>query len=402
MIHPSRTRGPLVAGLLALALAVGAPSAADDDPLDPGAVPDEAPALLTSPEIVAALASRATALRRVYAGPREQWPPPQVDEGVPWTELGPAPQAVVDSSDTPARQALGKTLFFDPRLSRSGQIACASCHDPDLAWADGRTTSFGHDRLALRRNSPSLLFAGNRQVFFWDGRAYSLEEQAWQVLGNKDEMHESVEDAAAVVSSIPGYAPLFAAAYDDGAVTGDRIVGAIATFERTIVGGRSAFDQFLRGESSALDDDAVRGLHVFRTRGRCMSCHHGPLLTDDLFHDVGLSYYGRELQDLGRYAVTKDPADVGRFRTPTLRDVARTAPYTHLGLFDMKGLLSLYNVGMPTLRRRPDQQDDPLFPTKSPVLHKLDLSPRDLADLEAFMNALTEPRRRVRPPPLPR
>jgi cytochrome c peroxidase len=390
-----------VAFVAALALA-GAPSAADDEALDPGAVADDAPALLTTPETMAALASSAAALRRVYAGPREQWPPPQVDRGVAWTELGPAPAAIVDRSDTPARQALGKTLFFDPRLSRSGQIACASCHDPDLAWADGRTTSFGHDRQVLRRNSPSLLFAGNRLVHFWDGRAYSLEDQASQVLGNKDEMHESVDDAAAVVSSISGYAPLFAAAYGDGAVTGDRIVGAIAAFERTIVGGRSKFDQFLRGESSALTDDAVRGLHVFRTRGRCMSCHHGPLLTDDLFHDVGLSYYGRELQDLGRYEVTKDPADVGKFRTPTLRDVARTAPYTHVGLFDLKGLLNLYNVGMPTLRRKPHQKDDPLFPTKSPLLHRLDLSRRDLADLEAFLNALTEPRRRVRPPPLPR
>ncbi len=396
--------GRAAAAFAAVALVVvgHAPSAADDDPpLEPGAPADTAPAPLTSPAAQAALAERAAALRQVYAGPREAWPPPDVGQGVEWTELGPTPPAVVAEGDTPARQALGKTLFFDPRLSRSGQIACASCHDPDLAWADGRTTSFGHGRKVLRRNAPSILNAGSRQTFFWDGRAYSLEDQASQVLSNRDEMHESAADAAAVVSSIPGYAPLFTAAFGDPKVDQDRVVAAITAFERTIVGGRSAFDRFLRGESAALTDEAVRGLHVFRTRGKCMSCHHGPLLTDEQFHDVGLSYYGRALQDLGRYEHTQDPADSGKFRTPSLRDVGRTAPYMHNGLFPLRGVLNLYDAGMPTLRRKPAQQDDPLFPVKSPLLVKLDLSRQDLADLEAFLHSLSEPRRRVRPPPLP-
>lgn len=397
-----RRRATIVLAALALTCIASATSQADDETDLPGLDPlnEAAPALASSPSVAAALAERAAALRRVYAGPRDSWPRPDV-AGSAWEELGPTPPAPVTSADTPARQALGKTLFFDPRLSRSGQIACASCHDPDLAWADGRTTSFGHGRKVLRRNSPSILNAGLRQTFFWDGRAYSLEDQASQVLSNRDEMHESAADAAAVVASIPGYAPLFTAAFGDPAVDQDRVVAAIVSFERTIVGGRSPFDRFLRGESTALSDDAVRGLHVFRTRGKCMSCHHGPLLTDELFHDVGLSYYGRALQDLGRYEHTLDPADSGTFRTPSLRDVARTGPYMHNGLFDLKGLLSLYNAGMPTLRRTPAQEDDPLFPVKSPVLVRLDLSRQDLADLEAFLHALSEPRRRVRPPTLP-
>lgn len=400
--HRRAGRASVAIGALALLIAGHGPSAADDDAvLELGLTVDDAPAAPPSPDALASLAARAAALREVYAGPPASWPKPDVAPGVAWQELGPTPPAVVVEGETPAVQALGKTLFFDPRLSRSGQIACASCHDPDLAWADGRTTSFGHGRKALRRNAPSILNAGARQTYFWDGRAYSLEDQASQVLSNRDEMHESAADAAAVISSIPGYAPLFTAAFGDAKVDQDRVVGAIVAFERTIVGGRSPFDRFLRGETGALTDDAVRGLHVFRARGKCMSCHFGPLLTDEQFHEVGLSYYGRALQDLGRYEHTKDPTDSGTFRTPSLRDVGRTGPYMHNGLFDLRGLLNMYNVGMPTLRRKPGQEDDPLFPVKSPVLVKLDLSRQDVADLEAFLRSLSEPRRRVRPPTLP-
>lgn len=134
---------------------------------------------------------------------------------------------------------------------------------------------------------------------------------------------------------------------------------------------------------------------------QCALCHHGPLLSDDSFHDLGLSYYGRRFQDLGRYEVTADPADVGRFRTPSLRDISRTAPLMHNGLFQLTGVLNMYNAGMATLRRGPDQLDDPLFPTKSPHLQSLGLNRQDLDDLAAFLEALEEPPLRVRPPRLP-
>jgi len=144
----------------------------------------------------------------------------------------------------------------------------------------------------------------------------------------------------------------------------------------------------------------VRGLHLFRTTARCLNCHNGPMLTDGQFHNEGLTYYGRKLEDLGRYAVTKNPEDVGKFKTPSLRNIARTAPYMHNGLFDLEGVLNMYNAGMATVRRRADQKDDPLFPTKSKLLQPLGLNQTEKADLKAFLEALTETRIRIRPPEL--
>lgn len=342
-------------------------------------------------------------LRRIYQLPPAEWPEPEVDDGVAFVELGrvePLPD-----SDDPRRAAqveLGRTLFFDARLSGPGQMACASCHEAELGWGDGRTTSFGHGFQPLARNAPSILNVAFGTSFFWDGRAASLEDQALAVFESEDEMHASVEHVVTTVASSKGYRAQFEAAFGAGEPTIDGVLAAIAAFERTVVSdGSSAFDQFLAGDADALGDAAVRGLHLFRTKARCVNCHHGPLLTDGGFHDLGLSYYGRKFEDLGRYRVTGDPADVGRFKTPTLRNVARTAPYMHNGLFQLEGVINMYSAGMATLRRRPDQANDPLFPTKSPLLKELDLGPAEKEDLLAFLESLTERRRRVRPPELP-
>jgi cytochrome c peroxidase len=177
---------------------------------------------------------------------------------------------------------------------------------------------------------------------------------------------------------------------------------AIAAFEDTVRSdGSSAFDRFVGGDRDAMGDEAIFGLHLFRTKARCANCHHGALLTDHSFHDLGLSYYGRELEDLGRYRVTKDKTDVGRFKTPSLRNVTRTGPYMHNGLFDLEGVVNMYSAGMATLRRKPEQQDDPLFPSKSPLLQKLDLAAAEKRALIAFLQSLEERKRRVRPPELP-
>ncbi len=348
------------------------------------------------------LAARTQSLREQYSLPPEQWPAPLVDEGVKWVELGLLPELPkVDNPRTRARVELGRKLFFDPRLSRTGEMACASCHDPDLAWADGRTVSFGLGRVELRRNAPSLLNAVHMESLFWDGRAGSLEDQARQVLLNPDEMGSSPEVLTERIASVPGYQAAFQEVFGNEEVTLDRAAQAIAEFERTIVGGRSAFDTFLKGKPEALSDAAVRGLDVFRREGRCMNCHHGPLLTDHQFHDVGLSYYGRAFEDLGRYRVTNEAGDVGRFRTPTLRNVSETGPYMHNGLFGLPNVLRMYNAGMPTLVPKPEQEGDLLFPRKSPLLRPLGLNPQDLEDLEAFLESFAEPRTRHRPPDLP-
>jgi cytochrome c peroxidase len=356
------------------------------------------------PEKAAAeYAAQAADLRAAYSKPPAEWPKPTLDPGVEHRELGPLP-AVTHPADNPhskAKADLGKALFFDPRLSGGGQLACASCHDPDLGWADGRSASFGHARTPLRRNAPSVLNSGFHPALYWDGRAKSLEDQARQVLGNPNEMR--FEEAAAVkaLKAAPGYPDAFAAAFGDPVVTGDRVVQALACFERTVVGGRSRFDAFLKGKADALSDGEVRGLHLFRTDARCLNCHSGPALSDGKFHDIGLSQYGRPGADLGRHAVTKDPKDVGAFRTPMLRNVGKTAPYMHNGAFDLAEVLRLYNSGMPVPRRTEKFKDDLLFPAnKSKLVQPLGLNATDLADLEAFLRTLDEPHRLVRPPKL--
>ncbi len=288
-------------------------------------------------------AALAADLRADYQKPPADWPKPTLDPGVDHREPGQLP-AVPHPADNPfskPKADLGEALFFDARLSGGGQLACASCHDPDLGWADGRATSVGHARTPLRRNAPSVLNSGLHPVLYWDGRAESLEDQARQVPGNPNEMRFDEAVAVERLTAAPGYP----------AVTGERVVQSLACFERTVVGGRSRFDAFLKGKADALTDAEVRGLHLFRTAARCLNCHSGPALSDGQFHDIGPSQYGRPGADLGRQAVTKDAKEVGAFRTPMLRNVGKTAPYMHDGAFDLAEVLRLYNVGMPVVRR---------------------------------------------------
>jgi cytochrome c peroxidase len=338
----------------------------------------------------------------LYSREKSRWPAPHIDEEAKnhFSELGLLPTVTYPSNNpySGAKADLGKKLFFDPRLSGSRQISCASCHDPDLAFADGRTVSFGHGRTELKRNAPSVVNTAFNEVLFWDGRAMSLEQQAADVVLNAEEMHATAKVVRERLSKIQQYTNDFLAAFGDPEVTLTRVAQAIATFERTLTSRGNAFDSFLRGKTNALSDAAIRGLHLFRTTARCLNCHNGPNFTDGRFHNEGLTYYGRKYEDLGRYGVTKDPKDVGRFKTPSLRNVTRTAPYMHNGLFDLDGVLNMYNAGMPTSLRRPDQRSDPLFPEKSPLLKPLGLNKQDLADLKEFLGALTETRVRMRPP----
>ncbi|WP_231617824.1 cytochrome-c peroxidase [Novipirellula aureliae] len=342
-------------------------------------------------------------LRSLYTTDPQQWPAPFVDEPHQWRELGLLPPVVhpTDNPHSPEKEELGKILFFDPRLSGSGQIACASCHDPDLHWADGRTTSFGHSRTLLTRNAPTIRNSAFAKTLFWDGRAESLESQVIAVLNNPSEMRANVHDVTERLKTSDEYRTRFQASFGDDAITFERIAQAIACFERTIVGGRSRFDAFLNGKIPELSPSELAGLDLFRREARCINCHNGPLFSDGEMHNVGLSYYGRRFEDLGHYHVSGEAESVGQFRTPSLRDVTRTTPLMHNGLFELQGVLNMYNAGMPTLRRKDHQQDDPLFPIKSPLLKPLGLNQQDLADLAAFLKALEEPKLRIWAPPLP-
>jgi cytochrome c peroxidase len=345
--------------------------------------------------------SQLDSIRRWYEQPIEKWPIPLVDASVNWKELGVLPASVL-SRDSAAQPlvALGKLLFFDPRLSGSNQISCATCHEPELGWSNGRTTGIGHDHRSGNRNVPSLFNIGHFKEFFWDGRSPSLEKQVMAPLSNELEMHELPGALEEELLRIPLYRNEFKKVFGTSTIHLDQITQAIAAFEKSITSKKSAFDLFLEGRFSAMSDEQVLGLHVFRTKAGCMNCHHGALFTDQKFHNIGLSYYGRKFEDLGRYQVTGEKEDVGKFRTPSLRDVMLTRPWMHNGLFDdMEGIINLYNAGGARPQPREDQKNDTLFPTTSPLLKPLGLSLEEKKALVAFMEAISSktPHRMPRP-----
>jgi cytochrome c peroxidase len=352
-----------------------------------------------------ALTEQSGFLREIYSRPTSQWPAPTIDAGVQWKELEALPKP--DSSRiallNDPQVILGKTLFFDPRLSASNQVSCSSCHDPDLSWADGRAVSLGHDHQQGKRNTQSLLNVARMETFFWDGRARSLQQQAINPISTHHEMAEDLTKLVPKIRAIKGYHPLFKAAYGSEEVSMEGILDAIAAFEETIVSRSNRFDEFVRGKHNSLTDEEIEGLHLFRTKARCMNCHFGPDFSDQQFHNIGLTYYGRKYEDLGRYQITKKAEDVGKFRTPSLRDVMRTRPWMHNGLFDdMDGIINMYNNGMPQPKPQPHQLKDTLFPKTDPLIKKLDLTASERKALAAFLQAITAAPFKVQRPELPK
>ncbi len=347
----------------------------------------------------------ADSLRKLYALPPAQWPAPNVDADVSWQELGILPESPLKKYEDSLKQIikLGKMLFFDPRMSGSEQISCASCHAPDLSWTDGREKAVGHDQQTGKRNTPSLLNVWFYKKLFWDGRSDSLEDQAFSPINNEKEMHGSMALLPDRLRKIEGYKPLFDSAYGDASITPARIVHALAVFQKTIVSRKSDFDLFLMGDKKILDDAAIRGLHLFRVKARCMNCHYGPLFSDNGFNNIGLTYYQRENEDLGLYNITHRAADVGKFKTPSLRDVIRTRPWMHNGFFDnIEGVINIYNAGGARTKPRPEQVGDTLFPQTSARLVKLGLTKEEKQDLIAFLNSITSVPWKMRIPELPK
>lgn len=345
-------------------------------------------------------------LRNLYAsGNTRLWPKPNVDSIViDFKEIGNL-SAVTYPKDNPyseAKEKLGKTLFFDPRLSSSRQIACASCHDPELAWADGRELAYGHDRLRGKRNSMSIFNTAYYNSLFWDSRASSLEDQVHFPLTDPVEMHSTDSIAVAHVMEIEGYKKLFANAFGNDSINFSRITKAIATFERGIVSGSTKFDKFIKGKKEAYTNQEVWGLHLFRTKARCINCHNSPLFSDNQLHNEGLVYYQRKFEDLGRYNITQQAKDVGKMRTPSLREISRTAPYMHNGLFpDLDNVLNMYNAGMFHPKRLPKYKNDSLFPVTSALLKPLDLSKEEKQAIIAFLGTLSSRKKRTIVPEMP-
>ena len=342
------------------------------------------------------------ALTALYRQPQAHWPPPTLDADVqakPLAALPSAPPCPASAPCTEASRVLGKQLFFERRLSGSGQLACASCHDPDLGWADGRRQAIGHNRQVGDMNSPTVVNSGYLQRLFWDGRVDSLEQQAMASWLNPVEMAGNPAAAIATLERIPGYAELFAQAYGDATISSERIVEAIASFSRSLTLTNTRFDQFMRGDTDALDEQEIQGLHLFRTKARCMNCHNGPLLSDQSFHHLGTSFHTVG-NFKGRYQVTRDVSEVGAFRTPPLRGVGKTAPYLHTGMAtDLDMLLSLYNMGWWQNAEIPDSGDDTPQAQLSPLIRPLQLEADELAALKAFLLSLNGNMPYVAPPP---
>lgn len=263
---------------------------------------------------------------------------------------------------TAAKVELGRQLFFDKRLSVDGTVSCASCHDPELAFADGKRVSEGVAGRRGARNSPSLLNAMFNSAQFWDGRAATLEAQATEPLINPDEMgNQSLSQVTERLAKLPEYAAAFRRVFNTE-VTAENLAKAIAAFERTLVAADSPYDRFLAGDREAMSEAARRGLAVFRLRARCNVCHNinpsFPFFTDNSFRNTGVAANHRAFEslaqraaqqpdaaaatrkalaaaeggaELGRFATTGNALDIGAFRTPSLRNVELTAPYFHDG-----------------------------------------------------------------------
>jgi len=275
---------------------------------------------------------------------------------------------------TPEKVALGQMLFFDPRLSGSGVISCATCHNPALGWEDGLSKGLGHMGHRLGRHTPTILNVAYGEPFFWDGRAATLEEQAKGPIGAAAEMNMASGDAIARISSISGYAQAFAQVFPGKPVSMDTIAAAIAAYERTVVSKSAPFDRWVGGDQQAVSPAAKRGFVLFNGKANCAVCHAGWRLTDDGFHDIGLAD-----QDRGRAAVAPGIVQLEyAFKTPTLRNINQRAPYMHDG-------------SVPTLAAVIDHYDSGFVqrPSLDTQMRPLGLTPGEKADLLAFLDTLT-------------
>ncbi|MEQ1919025.1 MAG: cytochrome c peroxidase [Elusimicrobiota bacterium] len=289
----------------------------------------------------------------------------------------------------PALVSLGKTLFFDPRLSSTGRMSCATCHKPDMAWADGLPRAQG--RLAdLPRNTPSLFNVHRNlsQDFALDGRARRLEDAIIEAMSNRAEMNRDAASLSTELRRIPGYGQGFLAAYGDGEITQERTAHALAVFLRAEIKlGETPFDRYAK-DDTALNPAQRRGLALFVGKGGCLRCHSGPYFSDDSFHRTGLTN-GPDGPDPGRYAIEPNPKFWRAFKTPPLRGVALTAPYMHDGRFaTLADVVAFYDRGG-------DDSDH------DEEIVELGLTPEEREDLTAFLGALTGPFKRITPPALP-
>ncbi|MDR4507685.1 MAG: cytochrome-c peroxidase [Candidatus Brocadiaceae bacterium] len=302
---------------------------------------------------------------------------------------------------------LGEKLFFDKRLSADDTISCATCHDPEMGFADRNILAIGIKGQKGTRNTPTVLNAAFFDTQFWDGRVLTLEEQAKQPLINPKEMgmpsHEAV---AKKIAGIPEYKDLFKTAFGAEEININHITRAIASFERTLNTFQTPFDRFIAGEKDAINNSAQRGWELFQGKARCITCHEFtpsyPFFTDNTFHNIGVAMKDKDFDalarktsrsdsdpallaqeegsaELGRYIVTREQKDIGAFKTSGLRNIALTAPYMHDGSEPtLESVVEFYNKGgIPN-------------PNLDGGIRPLNLSEEEKKDLVEFMKSLTD------------
>ena len=269
---------------------------------------------------------------------------------------------------------LGKKLFFDPSLSKTGKISCASCHKPEHGFADDKPVSEGINGQNGDRNTPTVFNTASLKLLFWDGRAQSLEEQALGPIKNPKEMGESIKGVLTKLNNNSQYVKEFAIAFGETPISTSHLVRAIAAFERTVISKNSAYDRFVAGDKKALSVSAKRGMDLFFGKAMCIACHKGPDFTDGDFHNIGLPI----TDDVGRSAISITGKDTRKFKTPTLREIANTAPYFHKGQFEtLEQVITFYNAG--------GGQDGYKDPLKKP----LNLNQQEQKDLVSFLKSLS-------------
>lgn len=291
-----------------------------------------------------------------------------------------------DNPPTVETIALGRRLYYDPLLSVDNSVSCASCHAPDHGFGDGKQVSNGVQNKTGTRNSPTVFNSAYFELQFWDGRSPSLEKQAEGPVQNPVEMAHTLKGVEDRLNANPSYRQQFAAAFGPGGITYDMVEKSIATFERTVVSGNSPFDRWKYGhDESAVSDSVKRGFLVFTSKDKanCAACHlvgnDHSLFTDNKFHNIGVGADFGKISDDGRFVVTRNEDERGAFKTPSLRNVALTAPYMHDGsLKTLKDVIDFY-IGGANSNAHLDKN-----------IRVLDfLSGQEREDLQAFLESLT-------------
>ncbi len=297
---------------------------------------------------------------------------------------------VKDNPQTPEKVELGKQLYFDKRLSSDNTVSCASCHAPEKGWSNAEANAEGVGGQRGGRNAPTVLNTAYQQFQFWDGRSGSLEDQALGPIANPIEMNLPIDEAVKKIAAIDGYSKQFQEVFGEE-VTSQNLAKAIAAFERTVLSGNSAYDRYKAGDEMALSEQAQVGMKLFFGKANCSSCHSGHNFTDNGFHNLGVNFHAEEA-DVGREAHSKLAGDRGAFKTPTLRDIARTGPYMHDGsVATLEDVVEYYDKG----GTANDFLDEEIYALK--------LSPEQKAALVAFLKEglASQDYPLVEPPKLP-